>query len=114
MTQAPATGTPADATGLPNVNDLGRIIPTLDPQQLLVFVLLVIIIIIIIDRWQTSLSIRQERKEMSAERQQMWLVSDKFGEAAKMIGDQTDKLVVELQVLRTLAARVESGTRETG
>lgn len=69
--------------------------------RLLFYVLIVFIFAMFAERWFTSFQMRKEREKM-------WAVADKFSDAAKEFSDQTDKLVVELQVLRALTSRVES------
>jgi hypothetical protein len=69
--------------------------------RLLFYVLIVLIFAMFAERWFASYGMRKEREKM-------WTVADKFSEAAKDWGAQTDKLVVELQVLRALTSRVES------
>jgi len=69
--------------------------------RLLFYVLIVMIFVLIAERWSASYGMRKEREKM-------WAVADKFSEAAKEFSEQTDKLVVELQVLRALTSRVET------
>ena len=69
--------------------------------RLLFYVLILIIILLITERWLAAAGMRKERQDM-------WKVADKFSTAAKEFSDQTDKLVIELQVLRALTSRVES------
>lgn len=92
----------------PSVTEVGKVMAGLEDFKLIIFVLLVLIFIMVAERAAAAFGMRAERRDMRAERERMWAVADKFGEAATAIGEQTDKLVVELQVLRTLAARVES------
>jgi len=87
--------------------------------RLLFYVLIILLIASWIERWWAGHAMRREREgllttlaaeraQMSKERESMWAVSDKFTEAAKGWKDQTDKIVVELQVMRALNARTES------
>lgn len=97
-------------TGLPGAKELSDSVVQLQGNQLVVWALLVVIVIMASERFLAAWGMRQERKDMVAERALWMSLGDKFGEAAKELGEQTDKLVVELQVLRHLASRVESKT----
>jgi hypothetical protein len=76
--------------------------------RLLFYVLIILLFLMVLERAWAAAGMRKERKDMVAERQQMWAVADRFSEAAREYGENTDKLVVELQVLRALTARVET------
>lgn len=75
--------------------------------RLLFYVLILVLILMVLERWTASAGMRKERE-------QMWAVADKFTEAAKEYSSNTDKLVVELQVLRALTARVEANVTPPG
>jgi hypothetical protein len=107
------------APGMPDVVATGKVMATLQDFQLILYVMVVVFIVLVFERLYAGWSMRAERKDMAQERSRlqeemrlerakMWEVADKFGSAADKIGDQTDKLVIELQVLRAVAARVES------
>jgi hypothetical protein len=102
---------PLQAT--PSVTDVADGMARLDPTETALFVLIVLFFVMVTERGLAAWGMRQERQQMSSERQRMWDVSDKFAEAAKEYSEATDKVVVELQVLRALAARVESNSDGT-
>jgi hypothetical protein len=79
----------------------GRVLATLDDWRAILFVALLLIVSLIITVVVLLRANRQERRDISAERERMWGVADKFGEAA-------GKLTGELQVQQALNARVES------
>lgn len=93
-----------------DMQEVGRVMATLDDWRTIVYAMLVIFAIMVLERAAAAWGMRNERRDMRAEREKMWEVADKFGEAAKEYTSATDKVVVELQVLRALAARVESAT----
>jgi len=103
----------------PNYAEIAKGLAELQDFRLLFYVLIVLLVGMVIERAWAGHSMRRERekllvqlaterKEMGEERKDMWKVADKFSEAATQWSDQTDKLVIELQVLRALTARAES------
>lgn len=92
----------------PDVVEVGKLFGNMDPLRGTVFVFLVLFVIIVLERAFASWGMRQERKDMAAERKVMWATADKFTEAAKLTTSAADKIVLQLQVLQALAARVES------
>lgn len=77
-----------------DVNEAGRVLATLDDWRAIVFVLIFVIFVMIVERGLTSWQMRKEREKM-------WAVADKFGDAA-------DKLTIQYQVIHALFARFES------
>jgi hypothetical protein len=92
----------------PDVVEAGRVLATLDDWRAIAFVLVLVIVILIVERAWYSSAIRGERRDMSAERERMWGVSEKFGDAAAKYSEATHKVVTELEVNRALNARLES------
>ena len=97
------TPTPSSETLEKLANGLAQ----LQDFRLLFYVLIVMVFALIGERWMAASGMRKEREKM-------WGVADKFSQAAKEFGEQTDKLVVELQVLRALTARTEVRNEHTG
>lgn len=79
----------------------GRVLATLDDWRAILFVAVLLIVAMIVTVIVLLRANRAERKEMSAERERMWGVADKFGSAA-------GQLTGELQVQQALNARIES------
>jgi hypothetical protein len=104
--QLPSNITPDQARAIGDaLAEQGRTLATLNDWRAILFVaflimvvLTVLMVVIIIVLLQAN---RQERRDMVSERERMWGVADKFGDAA-------GKLTGELQVLQVLNARVES------
>lgn len=96
----------------PDLAEVGRRLAELQDFRLIFYVLIVIVFTMAIERALSAWGMRKERAEMRLERQEMWKVADKFTDAAKEFSEQTNKVVVELQVLRALAARVEANNGE--
>ena len=93
------------APGVPTIDvvETGKVMARLQDFQLILYVFVLIFVVLVGERIWAGWSMRREREKM-------WEVADKFGAAAEKLGEQTNKLVVELQVLRALASRVESVT----
>lgn len=93
---------------LPSVVEAsGRAAAQLSDWQTVTYFLMVIIVMLIAERVYYATMIRKERRDMAGERERMWSVSDKFGDAAKTLGENTNKVVTELEVQRALNARME-------
>jgi hypothetical protein len=92
---------------IPDPVEAGRVAAQLSDWQTITYFLMVLLVAFLVERYLYSRSVRQERKDMASERQQMWAVSEKFGEAATKLGEQTNSVVTELQVQRALNARLE-------
>lgn len=93
-------------TPQPDVVEAGRVLATLDDWRAITFVLVFVIVMMVIERGAAAWNMRKEREKM-------WSVADKFGEAADKLGDTMGELKTELAVLRAVSARVEqtSGQR---
>lgn len=105
----------------PDIHKAGETLATLNDWRAIVFILAFAFVVLIAERFVAAWGMRQERKElraerealqkeMSLEREKMWKVADKFGDAADKVGEGLDKVAIQLEVLRALAARVESNT----
>lgn len=79
----------------------GRVLATLDDWRAILFVAVLLIVALIVTVIVLLRANRQERRDISSERERMWGVADKFGSAAA-------QLTGELQVQQALNARVES------
>lgn len=79
----------------------GRVLATLDDWRAILFVSVLLIVALISTVVLLLRANRLERRDMAAERERMWAVADKFGQAAS-------QLTGELQVQQALNARVES------
>lgn len=102
MTTAPAPISPEAARQIGDaLAENGRVLATLDDWRAILFVAVLLIVSLIATVVVLLRANRQERREISAERERMWGVADKFGDAAA-------KLTGELQVQQALNARVES------
>lgn len=90
-----------------DVAEIGRVSAQLSDWQTITFFLMAIIAMLILERAWAAYSFRKEREAMAHERERMWAVSEKFGEAADKLGERTHQVVTELEVNRALNARTE-------
>ena len=83
----------------------GRTLATLNDWRAILFVALLIMVLLVAGMIAVIVVLlranRQERKDMTSERERMWSVADRFGSAA-------GQLTSELQVQQALNARVET------
>lgn len=102
MMQVPPTITPETARRVADaLAENGRVLATLDDWRAILFVFVVVLLIMVAVVITLLRANRAERRDMAAERERMWGVADKFGDAA-------GKLTSELQVQQVLNARVET------
>lgn len=100
--QAPHQITPEQARQIGDaLAENGRVLATLDDWRAILFVAILIIVALIVTIVVLLRANRTERKDMAAERERVWQVADKFGDAA-------GKLTAEIQVTQALDARVET------
>jgi hypothetical protein len=85
----------------PDVIKAGEVLATLNDWRAITFLLVFVIVCFIVERGLSS-------RAMQKERERMWQVSEKFGDAAERLGEQLNDVVTELQVQRALNARLES------
>lgn len=85
----------------PDVIKAGEVLATLNDWRAIVFVMMFLIAFMLIERAFASFQMRKERERM-------WLVADKFGQAAESMVGTVNELKTELAVLRAVSARVES------
>lgn len=85
----------------PDVIKAGEVLATLNDWRAIVFVMMFLIAFMLVERAFASFQMRKERE-------QMWLVADKFGQAAEQMVGTVGELKTELAVLRAVSSRVES------
>lgn len=96
----------------PDVIEAGRVLATLDDWRAMLFGSMFIIVVLLIERGVAAYSMRQERKEMAAERERAWDTAQKFGTNAELVAHALSTLTTEITVLRALSSRVESSIGE--
>jgi len=96
-------GASAPPSAMPDVAEVGRAAAGLPQDQIPLYFLMVVIAMMIVERGLAAWN-------MSKEREKMWAVADKFGDAADKLGEAMGELKTELAVLRAVSARVESTT----
>lgn len=79
----------------------GRVLATLDDWRAILFVAVLLIVGLGLTVFTLLRANRHERLDIAAERERIWMVAAKFGEAA-------GSLTTEVQVTRALNARVET------
>lgn len=91
----------------PDVVEAGRVLATLDDWRAIVFILAFIIVVLIIERGWAGWSMRKERQDM-------WMVANKFGDASDKLTVVMNDVKTELAVLRYVSSRVESTSTTNG
>ena len=101
-----------------DVAEVGRVSAQLSDWQTITYFMMVLLVLAVIERMYSGYlarkerealqnTLQEERAAMAVEREKMWGVSDKFGDAAQRLGGEIGNVVTELQVNRALSARLE-------
>lgn len=101
------------------VAENGRVLATLDDWRAMGFLVVLFFIVMAVERWSAARGMRAERAEMRKEREQMRLdmqaernklyeVADKFTAVAERLGENANRVVTQLEVLKAVSSRVEA------